>query len=228
MKILIIEDEQELSTIIRTSLEKENFLVESASNYEEGLHKIISFEYSCILLDIGLPGGNGLDLLQKLKDLNKADGVIIISARDSVDDKVKGLALGADDYLTKPFHLAELNARVKSILRRATAKGGQIMTLGNVQVSLDERAVLVHHNQLQLNRKEFDILVYFMSNTNRLIQKSALAEHVWGDFMDEADDFEFIYSQVKNLRKKLTDAGASIAIRSVYGLGYKLTDISES
>ncbi|MBE9463186.1 response regulator transcription factor [Dyadobacter subterraneus] len=222
MKILIIEDEAELQEVIRQSLEKESFLVETASDYLSALDKIISFDYDCILLDIMIPGGSGLDILQELKDLNKSDNVIIISAKDSLDDKLTGLELGADDYLTKPFHIAELNARIKSVLRRKSFGGKNTVELANVKLDLDDRTVHIDNELLALNRKEFDILTYMVVNKNRLVNKTSLAEHVWGDHMDEADDYEFIYSQIKNLRKKLKDSQAGAEIQAVYGLGYKL------
>ena len=222
MKILIIEDETELMEVIRQSLEKENFLVESASDYDNALDKVIFFDYDCILLDIMLPGGSGLDILQELKNLDKSDNVIIISAKDSLEDKLTGLDLGADDYLTKPFHIAELNARIKSVLRRKSFGGKNTVEIANVKLDLDDRTLLIDHKPLLLNRKEFDILTYMVVNKNRLVNKTSLAERVWGDHMDEADDYEFIYSQIKNLRKKLKDNGAGVEIQAVYGLGYKL------
>ena len=222
MKILIIEDETELMEVIRQSLEKENFRVETAGDYATALDKIISFDYDCILLDIMLPGGSGLDILQELKNLDKSDNVIIISAKDSLDDKLTGLELGADDYLTKPFHIAELNARIKSVLRRKSFGGKNIVELANIKLDLDDRTLHIDNELLALNRKEFDILTYMVVNKNRLVNKTSLAEHVWGDHMDEADDYEFIYSQIKNLRKKLKDNQAGVEIQAVYGLGYKL------
>jgi len=222
MKILIIEDETELVEVIRQSLEKENFRVETAGDYDSALDKIISFDYDCILLDIMLPGGSGLGILQELKNLEKSDNVIIISAKDSLDDKLKGLDLGADDYLTKPFHIAELNARIKSVLRRKSFGGKNRVDLANIKLDLDDRTLHIDDQPLALNRKEFDILTYMVVNKNRLVNKTSLAEHVWGDHMDEADDYEFIYSQIKNLRKKLKDNHAGVEIQAVYGLGYKL------
>lgn len=225
MKILIIEDESDLLEVIQQSLEMENFRVESASTYNSALDKIISFDYNCILLDIMLPGGNGLDLLKELKNLDKSDNVIIISAKDSLDDKLTGLNLGADDYLTKPFHIAELTARVKSVLRRKSFQGKSVIEIGNLKLDPEERSLLISNESLPLNRKEFDILTYMVVNKNRLVNKTSLAEHVWGDHMDQADDYEFIYSQIKNLRKKLKDNGADVEIQAVYGIGYKLVQL---
>lgn len=224
MKILIIEDESGLRETIEESLLKEKYLVESADTFRSGHEKIIRYDYACILLDIGLPDGNGLDLLRSLKEMGRSDNVIIISAKDALDDKIEGLELGADDYLTKPVHLAELHARVRSVVRRSQAQGQKFLEIGNLKMDYEARFIFVEDQALELNRKEYDILAYFMSNANRLVQKSTLAEHVWGDFMDESEDFEFLYSQMKNLRKKLQDAGANIEIRSVYGMGYKLQE----
>ena len=210
---------------IRASLQKEQFVVETASDYFSALDKINDYDYDCILLDIMLPGGSGLDLLRELKHLRRNDSVIIISAKDSLDDKVDGLDLGADDYLTKPFHLAELNARVKSLIRRRVAQGDLTVSLGNLTLDPDKHTVTVDHQPLTLNRKEYDLLYYFVVNPNRVINKMSLAESVWGDNIDQADSLDFIYSQVKNLRKKLKQAGATVELKAVYGFGYKLSEV---
>ena len=221
MKILVIEDEADMRDVIVASLEKEMYLVETAHDFLSAQEKLSLYDYDCILLDIMLPGGSGLTILEELRMIRQQKNVIVISAKNSVDDKVKGLNLGADDYLAKPFHLAELTARVKSVIRRKNLDGQNIIELKNISINLDDRTVSINGNSVVLNRKEFDILTYFVSNKNRLINKTALAEHIWGDNIDQADDFEFIYSQIKNLRKKLKDAGADIQIQAVYGLGYK-------
>jgi len=223
MKILVIEDEPEMKGLIKQFLEDENYVVEEAGDFHSGLDKIISYDYDCILLDIMLPDGNGLELLQELKNLDKADSVIIISAKDSLDDKIKGLDLGADDYLTKPFHIAELNARIKSVIRRKKSDGRRLLELENVKINIEERLVLVNNQSMDLNRKEFDILIFLGMNKFRVVSKSAIAENIWGDYIDQANDFDFIYSQIKNLRKKLRDHEAKIDINAVYGMGYKLT-----
>lgn len=223
MKILVIEDEPEMLELIKQFLEDENYVVETAESFNAGLDKIISYDYDCILLDIMLPDGNGLELLQQLKSLDKADSVIIISAKDSIDDKIKGLDLGADDYLTKPFHIAELNARIKSVIRRKKRDGKKLLQLENLTIHIEERLVLIDNQKVELNRKEFDILIFLMMNKNRIARKSAIAENIWGDYIDQADDFDFIYSQIKNLRKKLSQHKAKVEINSVYGMGYKLT-----
>ncbi|MCD7899293.1 MAG: response regulator transcription factor [Bacteroides sp.] len=222
MKILIVEDEPELRKTIETSLVREKFMVEVAADYNSALQKMSDYDYDCILLDIMLPGGSGLDLLKELKRLHRSDSVLIISAKDSLDDKVSGLELGADDYLTKPFHLAELNARVKSVIRRKQVKGELFIKLGNLSLYPDKREVLIEKEPLILNRKEFDLLYYFVVNPGRVINKISLAESVWGDNIDQADSLDFIYSQVKNLRRKLKQADATVEITAVYGFGYKL------
>lgn len=224
MKILIIEDELDMLQNMKDFLEKENFVVEAASSVFEAQNKIGVYAYDCILLDINLKDGSGFSLLEDLKKKKIEDGVIIVSARNSLDDKLQGLNLGADDYLAKPFHMSELNARVKAVLRRSHFRGNNIIKLGNLCIDIDEHQVDIDEEVLALNRKEFEILLFFASNKNRLVNKSALAEHVWGDHIDQADNFEFIYSQIKNLRKKLNAAGANIEIKAVYGIGYKLVE----
>lgn len=223
MKILIIEDEQGLREVIRESLEKEKYIVETAHDFISGIDKIGSYDYDCVLIDIMLPNGSGLDLVRELKSLRKKEAVIIISAKDAVDDKVAGLDLGADDYLAKPFHLAELHARIKSAIRRKNHDGDTTITWNNLKLSPEQRTIMVNDVLLILNRKEFDLLYYFMINPNRLINKTALAEAVWGDYIDQADNLDFVYSQIKNLRKKLKDAEAEADIQAVYGMGYKMS-----
>lgn len=222
MKLLVIEDEQELRNTILHFFQQEKYLVEVARDYEEALEKLYLYAYDCIILDINLPGGSGLDLLTKMQASQVAYNVIITSARNSLDDKIVGLDLGADDYLTKPFHLAELNARVKAILRRKQLSGSQLLQLNNLRVDFESREAFVEGTNLTLNRKEFDVLSFFLLNQNKLIHKTALAEHVWGDHTDTADSFDFIYSQIKNLRKKFKDSQAQLEIQAVYGIGYKL------
>ncbi|RAU82908.1 response regulator transcription factor [Pontibacter arcticus] len=222
MKILVIEDEPDMLDNMVRSLEEEKYVVEVATTFETASEKIHLYQYDCILLDIGLPDGNGLTILEELKVLDATQGVIIVSARNAVDDRVAGLNLGADDYLPKPFHMAELHARVKSVLRRRKFAGNQHIELGNLKINPEERNVFIDDELITLNRKEYDILLYFISNKNRLVSKTALGEHVWGDQVDEADSFDFIYSQIKNLRKKLKEHGSQLEIQAIYGIGYKL------
>jgi DNA-binding response OmpR family regulator len=222
MKILVVEDEKELRESITTLLKEENYLVEAAGDFNSAQDKLDIHVYDCVLLDINLPGGNGLDLLRELKEVNKETGIIILSARGSLDDKVNGLDLGADDYLPKPFHMAELNARIKSLIRRKTLGGHHSIEISNLNIDVDQRTVSIDGEQITLNKKEFEILMYLATNKNRLVNKSAIAAHVWGDYIDEANSFDFIYSQIKNLRKKLKDANADVEIQAVYGVGYKL------
>lgn len=221
MKILIVEDDNDLREITTHSLEKERYVVSQAPDYRTALQKIEDYDYDCILLDIMLPDGNGLDLLAELHALGKHTNVIILSAKDSLEDKVNGLDLGADDYLPKPFHLAELHARIKSLFRRKLREGERKLQVGNVELFPDDFRVMVQGKEIELNRKEYDILNYFMSRPGRLVNKNTLAESVWGDHIDQVDNFDFIYAQIKNLRKRLKDAGATPELKSVYGFGYK-------
>ena len=221
MKILIVEDDNDLREITTHSLDKERYVVSQAPDYRTALQKIEDYDYDCILLDIMLPDGNGLDLLAELHALGKHTNVIILSAKDSLEDKVNGLDLGADDYLPKPFHLAELHARIKSLFRRKLREGERKLQVGNVELFPDDFRVMVQGKEIELNRKEYDILNYFMSRPGRLVNKNTLAESVWGDHIDQVDNFDFIYAQIKNLRKRLKDAGATPELKSVYGFGYK-------
>ena len=221
MKILIVEDDNDLREITTHSLEKERYVVSQAPDYRTALQKIEDYDYDCILLDIMLPDGNGLDLLAELHALGKHTNVIILSAKDSLEDKVNGLDLGADDYLPKPFHLAELHARIKSLFRRKLREGERKLQVGNIELFPDDFRVMVQGKEIELNRKEYDILNYFMSRPGRLVNKNTLAESVWGDHIDQVDNFDFIYGQIKNLRKRLKDAGATPELKSVYGFGYK-------
>lgn len=223
MKVLIIEDQTELQNTMKQSLEKENYIIETASDYASGIDKCFAFDYDCILLDIMLPDGDGIGLLKELKNAKDKTPIIIISAKDSIEDKVEGLNLGADDYMTKPFHLTELHARIKAAIRRRAQDGTSSICWNNVELFPSERYILVDKAELLLNRKEFDLLYYFITNPNRLINKTSIAEYVWGDYTDQVDSLDFIYSQIKNLRKKLKEANAELDIQSVYGIGYKMS-----
>jgi len=225
MKILLIEDEDDLREIIVRSLEKERYVVETAPNCATARTKLAGYEYDCVLLDIMLPDGNGLELLSEMVRQGRKPNVMILSARDSVEDKVAGLDLGADDYLPKPFHLSELHARLKSILRRATGSTQNVISFGNVNIHTDTFSIDVDGKPLEVSRKEYDILHYFITRPKRLVDKQTLAEAVWGDYMDVADNYDFIYAQMKNIRKRLKTAGANIEIKTVYGFGYKLSEL---
>jgi DNA-binding response OmpR family regulator len=221
MKILIIEDERKLADNIATYLNNEQFTCEIAYDYHEAMDKIHVYEYACIILDITLPHGSGFDILKELKKAKKAEGVLIISARNSLDDKVMGLKIGADDYLTKPFHLPELGARVSSIIRRKSFAGNNEIALDDLMLDLSDRTLKLKDEIIALTRKEYDLLVYFISNKNRVVTKEAIVEHLWGDDIDMADSYDFIYSHIKNLRKKLMHAGCPDYIKAVYGMGYR-------
>lgn len=225
MKILIVEDDLSFQEILRKALERERYLVEVAPNFRSALLKISDYTYDCILLDINLPDGNGLNLLRELKAMKKTGNLIIISARDTIEDKVEGLELGADDYLAKPFHLAELLSRIKSVLRRNNQGGEPLICYGNVKIHPNRFEVWINEEQIGLSRKEFEILLYFMQRPTRIISKGMLAEAIWGDHFDDVDNYDFIYAQVKNLRKRLYTSKASIEIVSVYGMGYKLIEV---
>ncbi|MBE4948780.1 response regulator transcription factor [Chryseobacterium culicis] len=221
MKILIIEDEAALAQSISEYLSGENYLCETASTFGEAIRKIEVFDYDCILLDIMLPDGNGLAILEELKKQQKQDGVIIISAKNALDDKIEGLKLGADDYLTKPFHLSELMARVYSIIRRKQFSSSNVVSQNELQIDLLAKTVTVNDEMISLTKKEFDLLIYFIGNKNKVISKSTLAEHLSGDFADMLDNHDFVYAHVKNLKKKLYDAGCGHYLKTVYGTGYK-------
>ena len=227
MKLLLIEDDASLREIMQRALKSEGYIVESAGTYFEACDKIAGYSYDCIMLDIMLPDGNGLQLLEQIKKNGNDARVIIISARDSLDDKITGLDLGADDYLAKPFYMAELSARIKSVMRRGSGAVSNTMTAGNITLDLGSRRIMIDGNDVPLLKKEFDILLYFMQRPGHIVDKAVLAEAVWGDHIDMVDNFQFVYAQIKNLRKKLAEAGASINIKAVYGFGYKFTDNEE-
>jgi DNA-binding response OmpR family regulator len=222
MKILIVEDEKELSQSICAYLSNEQFICEQAFDFHSAIEKISLYDYACIVLDINLPGGNGMEILRELKTSGNLDGVLIISARNSLDDKVDGLKSGADDYLTKPFHLSELAARVAAIIRRKSFDGKNVISYDVLELDLNQKMLTVKGIKVDLTRKEYELLLYFISNKNKVISKGAIANHLWGDDMDMANNYDFIYTHIKNLRKKLVQAGASDYIQSVYGVGYKM------
>lgn len=221
MKILIVEDEKDLAESIKSFLIQEEYLCDSALEFSEADLLINLYQYDCIIVDITLPGGSGFDIIKNLKKIGSKAGIIIISAKNSLDDKLKGLNIGADDYLTKPFHLAELNARIKSIIRRRQFEGEQEITYNEIRINPEDRRVYVNDQLIDLTKKEFDLLLYLLSNKNQVLTKETIAEHLWGSNIDLVDSFEFIYSHVKNLRKKLEQNGCRDYIQTVYGIGYR-------
>lgn len=223
MKILVVEDEKQLSQSICDYLAGEQFTCEQAFDYRTALEKIALYEYACIILDISLPDGNGIEILKELKKGGKLDGVLIISAKNSIEDKVYGLNTGADDYLAKPFHLSELAARVGAIIRRKSFDGKNVLLFDNLTIDMNEKIVKVNDGLVELTKKEYELFLYFVSNKNKVVTKNAIAIHLWGDHMDVAGSYDFIYTHIKNLRKKLVQAGARDYVKSVYGMGYKFS-----
>lgn len=221
MKILIVEDEKELAKSMTTFLRQEGYVCEIAYTESDASEKILIFDYDCILLDITLPDGNGLKILEELKKLKKTDGVIIITAKNSVEDRITGLNLGADDYLAKPFYLPELSARVSAVIRRKRFDGNSKIEFNEVEVDLLAKTVSINNQEVLLTRKEYDLLIFLMANKNRVVSKNAIAEHLSGDDAELLDKFDFIYSHIKNLKKKIGEGGGQDYIHMVYGLGYK-------
>ncbi len=225
MKLLIIEDNLNLASDMKQFLTDSNFVAEHAGNFKEAENKIALYNYDAAILDLGLPDGNGLNLISKIKEYIPNCSILILTAKDAVEDKVKGLELGADDYMTKPFHKAELNARLHSILRRNRSNRSNVLEIDNLKIDFIASQVFVSDEQLNLTRKEYDLLVYFMQNPNRILTKESIAEHLWGDQIDQADSFDFIYNHIKNLRKKIIQSGGKNYIHAMYGMGYRfLTD----
>ena len=227
MKVLIIEDNRELAENIQGFLLREGYVCELCYNHADARKKLASFQYDCIILDIMLPDGNGLDLLEVMKGEKVQSSILIISAKNSLDDKVTGLELGADDYLTKPFHLTELHARLKAIYRRKNMEGDSVVSYQEISVNTDTMEARVNNQLLELTKKEFDLLLYFLVNKNRVLTRQSIAEHLWGDYTDNLSNFDFVYQHVKNLRKKITAAHGKDYIGTVYGLGYKF-DINKA
>lgn len=222
MKILLIEDEVQLSKSILSYLKDEKYSCDLAEDYSTAKEKLELFDYDCVLLDVNLPDGNGLNLLKFLKEEKKSDGVIIISAKNSLDDKIEGLQLGADDYLPKPFHLAELGARISSVIRRRQFEGNSSFFVNDLEIDTFSKNISFKGKALDFTRKEFDILLYLAVNKNRTISKNAIAEHIAEDNIDFFDNFDFLYAHIKNIKKKLASIGAQDCIKSVYGMGYKI------
>ncbi|MFA6084836.1 response regulator transcription factor [Mucilaginibacter sp.] len=221
MKILIVEDEPELSGSIASYLQHEQYRCETVLDFPEAKNKIIDFQYDCVIVDVGLPGGNGLELIKLIKSMKRNDGIIVISANSGLNDKLMGLNLGADDYLAKPFHLSELSARLNSVIRRRNFQGSSTFNFNELQVNIDDKTVLVHSKPLSLNKKELDLLLFLVANKNRVISKSAISEHLSQDESGYYRGYDVVYAHMKNLKKKLAEAGSKDYIKTIYGVGYK-------
>jgi DNA-binding response OmpR family regulator len=224
MKLLIVEDERSLSRAICEYLKVEGHICEEAHNYHEAIKKTADNTYNCLVLDLGLPDGSGLDIIRELKKNKAADRVLILSARSSLEDKITGLKIGADDYLSKPFHMAELSARINSVCRRDNFNGFNELSFNEIKIRTDAQEVLINDKLLNLTRKEYDLLVFFMINKDRVITKESIVEHLWGDNVILTDSFDFIYTHVKNLRKKLLSYNCGNYIKVIYGFGYKFSE----
>lgn len=220
MKILLIEDEAELRQTIKHYLQHEGYVVESAADFIKASEKAGVYDYDCILVDITLPKGSGLDIVKQLKAKGSKAGIIIISAKNSSTDKIKGLDLGADDYLAKPFDLAELNSRIKALIRRRNFDGNKSIIVNEIEISPEQRQVKVNGESVTLTAKEYDLLLFFISNKNRVVSKNTIAEHLWGDDSDQMDSHDFIYVHLRNLRKKLMEKGCTDYVQTIYGIGY--------
>ncbi len=221
MKILIVEDERGMAESITSHLTRDGFICEVVNDLSSAMEKIQLYEYDCTVVDINLPDGEGFEMIEALKKINSSTGIIIISARNSLEDKLRGLEIGSDDYLIKPFHLSELNARIKSLLRRRNFGGSNEIVYNEIKINLNTRNVFVKDEELSLSKKEYDLLIYFIANKEMALTRTAIAEHLWGDHMDNADSLDVLYSQVKNLRRKLTEKGCPDYVQSIYGIGYK-------
>ncbi|MBT8385407.1 MAG: response regulator transcription factor [Bacteroidia bacterium] len=224
MKILIVEDEVDLLEAMASYLKNEDFICETAATYFDAEDKLISFNYDIIILDISLPDGSGIDLLKLIKSKSSKTGVLIVSAKNSLDDKLLGLDLGADDYITKPFHLAELNSRINSLIRRQHFDGNEIISFNEIEINPTSKTVLVNKQPIELTKKEYNLLLYFITNKNKVLTKESIAEHLWGDDIEMADSYDFIYTHMGNLRKKLKKLGAPDYLKTMYGLGYKFAE----
>lgn len=227
MRILLVEDEPELSSSIVQYLDYAGNIVEAVSDFKKARDKICDFDYDCILIDINIPNGNGLDLIKQLKEIQSKAGIIIISAKNSLDDKIAGLDIGADDYLAKPFHLSELNARIKALIRRNNFEGNKAIIVNEITIYPDDRRVLVNEEEVDFTTTEFRLLLYLISNKNRVVSKNSISEHLLGDSdIEQIDNHNFVYTHLKNLRKKLVEKGSKDYIHTIYGIGYrfKITD----
>lgn len=221
MKILLIEDEPDIAVSIKNYLTAKDIICENAISLKEAIDKIMLFDYDCILLDLSLPDGNGFEILKKIKKQRKTDGIIIISAKESLETRIEGISLGADDYLIKPFHLSELLVRIQAVVRRKKFDGNNIVVFEEIEIDILSKTVKVKNVKIEFTKKEIDLLLFLIGNTNKVVSKSVIAEHLSGDMADMLDNHDFVYAHIKNLKKKLNDAGGSDYIKSVYGIGYK-------
>ncbi len=227
MKLLLVEDNLNLAEDIQKFLISNGYLVEHAPTLLSGSEKIAVYSYDAIILDLGLPDGSGLELISEVKETNPDTGVLIVTARNAIEDKVKGLEIGADDYITKPFHKAELNARIRSIIRRRSSQGRNVLQFNEISIDLLASQAFLHNKPVTLTRKEYDLLLYFLYNKNRVLTKENITEHLWGDHIDQADSFDFIYNHIKNLRKKLSNGGCKNYIHAMYGMGYRFSELGK-
>ena len=223
MHILIVEDELPLMESMVSYLEMEGFRCEQAASYHAGLCSLDKHAYICMLIDLNLPDGEGLDLVKLARQNQTNSGIIIVSARNALEERVKGLSMGADDYLVKPFHLSELVARIQSVARRTHTHGEEILKFGVIRVMPEERTCFVNDKQVELTRKEHDLLIYMMANRNRVITKESIADYLWGEYGGGYGSYDFVYTHLKNLKRKLQDAGSPDYIQNIYGVGYKFT-----
>ncbi len=225
MKVLIVEDELELLDTIVDYLSNENYVCEKAATFFDAEDKLLSFKYDIVVLDITLPDGSGIDLLKIIKSNSPETGVLILSAKNSLDDKLSGLNLGADDYITKPFHLAELNSRINSLIRRQKFDGNEIIKFNEFAINTSSKTVLINDKPMSLTKKEYNLLLFFIANKNKVLTKEGIAEHLWGDAIEMADSYDFVYTHMGNLRKKIKKNGGTDYLKTMYGLGYKFTDL---
>lgn len=224
MRLLIVEDEKTLREDMMDYLSENGFKCDFSSSIKSGIQKINDVKYTCALVDMSLPDGSGMEVVTYIKTHKPEMGVIIVTAKNSLEDKLEGLNMGADDYLTKPFHLSELNARIYSVIRRRNFGGKNTLSFENLEIDPIEKKVVANGQTLILTKKEYEILVHLASNPTHLITKEALADAIWGDKAEMASSFDFVYSQIKNLKKKLHEAGLPNYIKVVYGMGYKFKD----
>lgn len=225
MKLLIIEDECELSANIVTYLSSEHYVCEQAFTYVDALEKVNMYDYDCVLLDLMLSGGNGLDILREIRKKRNPVGVIIVSAKDSLEDKVKGLEIGADDYLSKPFYLSELSMRIYAIIRRREFAANNVLRSNSIEINLPAKSVSVGNRSIVLTRMEYELLLFFIGNRDKVVSKASIAEHLSGDMADMLDNHDFVYTHIKNLKAKLAEAGVRDCVKNVYGTGYKWVEL---